>query len=251
MYARNSVQGKRQYDFFMQTVDISTTQNVGIQFELAGLGDRIVALIIDSIILWGYMIGMMLLLDWLDMDNTWMIVSVMLVPFFYHLFCEVFFNGQSIGKRQMKIRVVRLDGNPATLGAYVLRWILRFIEVSLLMGAPAIICIAVTDNGQRLGDMAAGTTVVKTSPNMSATSHSIVRNMEESYEPVFPQVVQLSAADIQLIEQSLKAYKTNAVSKPVVTVTEKVKDHLKIESELPPVKLLYTILKDYNHLTSR
>lgn len=235
----------------MQTVDISTTQNVGIEFELAGLGDRIVATIIDGAILWAYLIGAALLLDYLDLNSTWMIVTISLVPFFYHLFCEVFFDGQSIGKKQMKIRVVRLDGNPATLGAYVIRWILRLIEISVLMGAPAIIAIALTRNGQRLGDMAAGTTVVKTSENLTATSHEIVRKLEEEYEPVFPQVVQLSDGDIRLIEESLRAYKMNAVAKPVVKVSEKVKEHLKIESDLPPVKLLYIILKDYNYLTSR
>lgn len=235
----------------MQTVDISTTQNVGIQFELAGLGDRIAATIIDTLILGAYVLGAVLVLQWLDMDNMWLIISIMLVPFFYHLICEVFFNGQSIGKKQMKIRVVRLDGNPPTLGAYILRWMLRLIDISLMSGAPAIISIALTKHGQRIGDLAAGTTVVKLSGKMNITSHAIVNNLDEEYQPVFPQVTQLNENDIQLIKQVLTAYKTNAVSKPVIKVTEKIKEHLKVESDLPPVKFLYVILKDYSYLTSR
>ncbi len=251
MDASRTVKETGQAEIFMQTVDISTTQNVGIQFELAGIGDRILAAIIDGVILIGYMIGAAYLANRLDADSIWVVISIGLVPFFYHLVCEVFFDGQSIGKKQMKIRVVKLDGSPPTLGSYVLRWILRIIEVNFLMGAPAVLSIALTKEGQRIGDLAAGTTVVKTSAGLQATSHSIVRQMEEEYEPVFPQVVSLNANDIQLIEQALGAYRENAVSKPVVAVTEKVKDHLKIDSDLPPVKLLYTLLKDYNYLTSR
>jgi uncharacterized RDD family membrane protein YckC len=235
----------------MQTVDISTTQNVGIQFELAGLGDRIVASLIDGFILGTYFIGVVFLLSVNNIESLWVIISLMMVPFFYHLICEVFLNGQSIGKKQMNIRVVRVDGNAATLGAYVLRWIFRLIEVNILMGAPAIIAIAMTEKGQRMGDMAAGTTVVKLSRRMEASSHTIVQRLEKEHQPEYPQVVQLSDQDIHLIEQVLAAYRTNATMAPVIKVTDKVKDHLQITSDMPPVKLLHTLLKDYNYLTSR
>lgn len=243
--------GNQRFQFFMQTVSISTTQNVGIQFELAGLGDRIIASIIDGLILGTYMFGAILLLISLQTQSLWLIISIMLVPFFYHLICEVFLNGQSIGKKQMNIRVVRLDGNPATLGAYVLRWITRLIEINILMGAPAIIAIAMTENGQRIGDIAAGTTVVKLSKKIQASSHTIVQRLEEEHIVQFPQVIQLTAEDIHLIQQVLSAYRTNATVDPVLKVTDKVKDHLKIDSDFPPVKLLHTLLKDYNYLTSR
>jgi uncharacterized RDD family membrane protein YckC len=235
----------------MQTVSISTTQNVGIQFELAGLGDRIIASIIDGLILGTYSFGAILLMVSLNTNSYWMIITLMLVPFFYHLICEIFMNGQSIGKKQMNIRVVRLDGNPPTLGAYVLRWITRLIEINILMGAPAIIAIAMTENGQRIGDIAAGTTVVKLSRKTQTSSHTIVQQLEKEHEVQFPQVIQLNDEDIYLIQQVLAAYRTNATVDPVMKVTNKVKEHLNIDSDLPPVKLLHTILKDYNYLTSR
>lgn len=235
----------------MQSVRIQTTQNVGITYELAGLGQRIVAQLVDGVVMFAYIIIMSVLINLAKINVTWIQVCLYLPVLFYHLLFEVFMNGQSIGKKQMNIKVVRLDGGPPTLGGYLLRWILRLLEVNVFSGAPAIISIALTKHGQRLGDLAAGTTVIKTNQYVPSRSQEIMRSIEEDYEPVFPEVTRLSPADIRLIEDSLKAYKNHSNSKPVLTITSKVKEHLSLESDMLPIKLLQTLLKDYNHLTSR
>ncbi|MDX1627762.1 MAG: RDD family protein, partial [Fulvivirga sp.] len=145
----------------MQNVNIRTAQNVGIQYELAGLGNRIAAFVIDAVILFFYLIVVMWMISQIQLNSIWILFGFYLPVLFYHLICEVFFNGQSIGKKQMKIKVVQLDGSSPTFGAYILRWILRLVDISTFSGAIAVVTISMSKHGQRLGDMAAGTTVVK------------------------------------------------------------------------------------------
>lgn len=236
----------------MQTISIHTTQNVSIRYAVASLSDRILAYLVDSLVISAYSVMVFLLFSAIGgIDVWWAYVLVLLPAFFYHLFSEVFFNGQSIGKHVMEIKVIRLDGNPATLGNYLLRWMLRLIDISLTSGAAAIVSIAVTPNAQRLGDIAAGTTVIKLKKPSSGQTHQIIQQMEEDYDPVFPQAVNLSVSDVELIREALRSYKNTANARPIVAITEKLKDHLGIETDMPSVTLLHTILKDYSYLSSR
>ena len=236
----------------MQTITIRTTQNVSIEYLAAGLGDRVLAYILDSLIITAYMVMFLLFFAAIGgVDVWWAYVLIILPPFFYHLVAEVFFDGQSIGKHAIGIKVIRLDGAPVTLGNYIMRWMLRIVDISITSGGAAVICIAVTPNGQRLGDLAAGTTVVKLKKPTSSATHKIIQQMDEDYVPVFTQVANLSINDIELIREALKTYKSTANAKPIVAITDKLKDHLEIESDMPRVTLLHTILKDYSYLTSR
>ena len=234
----------------MQTIQIQTTQNVGIQYAVAGLGDRIGAYILDSVIVAAYVIIMMFILASMQLEIFWIYILFYLPAFFYHLLSEVFFDGQSIGKKQFGLKVVRLDGHPVTLGNYIMRWMLRIVDISITSGAAALISIAVTKEGQRLGDVAAGTTVIKLRTSRPVDSHQVIERMESDYTPVYREVSQLTSSDIELIRQALSTYKATGNAKPIVAVTEKVKEHLNIESDMPPVTFLYTILKDYSFINS-
>jgi uncharacterized RDD family membrane protein YckC len=235
----------------MQTVTVRTTQNVFIEYPMAGLGDRILAYLIDLLIIIAYFIAVVFLMVSANVFSLAAFISALLIPaFLYHLFFEIFMNGQSPGKRAMNIKVVRLDGTPPTIGNYVIRWLLRLIEIDLLSGAVALVTIAVSDKGQRLGDMAAGTTVVKLAGQQAVTAKDVFTVAEESYLPVFNQVVQLNDGDIELIQQALEVNRNSGNYQPVLAVTEKVKTNLGIQTELPPVKFLYTIVKDYGHITA-
>ncbi|HRJ28706.1 MAG TPA: RDD family protein [Cyclobacteriaceae bacterium] len=235
----------------MQTVSVRTTQNVVIDYPVASLGDRILAYFIDLFIIIAYFILMIFILIGAEAGSTALIVSTLAIPpFLYHLLFEIFMNGQSPGKRQMKIKVVRLDGTPATIGNYLIRWLIRLIEVDALSGAIALFTIAVSGKGQRLGDIAAGTTVVKLVEQRAVTAKEVFTVSEDTYTPIFQQVVQLSDQDIELIQQALEVNRTTGNSLPVMAVTEKVKHSLGIQTDLPPVKFLYTIVKDYGHITA-
>ncbi len=235
----------------MQSVNIQTTQNVAIGYEVAGVGDRILATLIDSAVLLAYGITVTYLLVEGGFDSIWIFISFYLPIFFYHLFSEIFLQGQSFGKKVLKIKVVKLDGSNATIGAYVLRWITRLIEVDMASGSVAIVAIAMNGKGQRVGDMAAGTTVIKVDRDIAVSSHRVIQNLKSDYEPVFSQVLQLTEKDMLIIKEALKANKQHANPKPVLAATEKVKSLLNIQSELPPVKFLHTIVKDFNYLTSK
>lgn len=235
----------------MQTVSVRTTQNVVIDYPVASLGDRILAYFIDALIIIAYFIVCVILIGFAEIGSVAIIISLITIPvFLYHLMFEIFMNGQSPGKRQMNIKVVRLDGTPATIGNYVIRWLMRIIEIDILSGAIAMVVIAINGKGQRLGDIAAGTTVVKLVEQKAVTAKEVFTLTDENYVPVFQQVIQLNDNDIELIQQALEVNRTTGNLRPVMAVTEKVKSNLGIQTDLPPVKFLYTIVKDYGHITA-
>ncbi len=236
----------------MPTVSIQTTQNVFIHYPAASLGDRILAYFIDALIMVAYLIAVIILLVQTETNSTAIILSAISIPtLLYHLLFEIFMDGQSPGKKQMGIKVVKIDGSPGTIGSYIVRWLIRIIEVDIMSGAVAMIVIAAGGKGQRLGDMAAGTTVVKLVQQKEVTSKEIFTIAEENYIPTFSQVLQLNDSDIEIINQALRVNRNTGNSKPVLAITEKIKKLLGVESDMPPVKFLYTIVKDYGYYTSK
>ena len=233
-------------------VHVRTTQNVFIHHPVASLGDRIVAFLIDLVILVVFLITMLALYINLRMQITWVwIVTVGAPLLLYHLIFEIFMNGQSPGKRLMNIKVVRLDGTSATVGDYILRWLFAFVEIQLFSGLIAVLCIAIGEKGQRLGDLVAGTTVVKLVEPANVTASEIFVPQEAGYTTVFPQVVQLTENDIELVQRALEVNRESGNLKPVLAITEKIKSLMGIQTDLPPVKFLYTVIKDFQHLTSK
>jgi uncharacterized RDD family membrane protein YckC len=231
----------------MQTIRVHTTQNVSIQYPLASLGDRILAYLLDRVFIIAYLLAIYVLFSSLKLEVWWIWVAFTLIPYiFYHLVFEIFMNGQSPGKRILKIQVIRLDGSPATVGDFILRWLFALVEMGLI----AVIVIAAGGKGQRLGDMVAGTTVIKLVEEKEITAQQVFVTAEENYSPVFTEVTQLSTNDIEVIQRALEVNRDHGNSEPVMLVAQKIKALLGIQSDLPPVKFLYTVIKDYNHLTS-
>jgi uncharacterized RDD family membrane protein YckC len=235
----------------MQTVSVRTTQNVFIQYPVASLGDRMAAGLIDTVILVAYMIMMAYGMNYLEIDSAALSLSIVFIPaIFYHLLFEIFMDGQSPGKRQMKIKVVRTDGTPATMGNFLLRWLLRLVEVQAAQGMIAIITIAWNGRGQRLGDIAASTTVVKLVKQQDVTAAEIFTLATEDYVPQFPNVTILTDRDAELIQQALEVYRKHDNLRPAMIVTEKIKTRLGIQTDMTFEAFLTTILKDYSQLTA-
>ena len=236
----------------MQTINVRTTQNVSIQYPIASIGDRILAYLLDSVILTAYSIAIIALFINLDVEIVWLWIMMLVAPWlFYRLSFEIFMNGQTPGKRVMNIQVVRLDGTQPSIGNYFLRWIFGFVDFYILSGALAVVIIAINGRGQRLGDIVAGTTVVKLIAHREITAEEVFITTENTYQATFPQVAQLEPRDIELIQRALDANVQFQNMQPVLMVAEKVKSLLNIQTELPPAEFLYTIVRDFNHLTSR
>ncbi len=233
----------------MPTINVRTTQNVLINYQVAGVWDRILAFFIDFLIFVAYLIMAFFILAQANLFNNWTWVLIYLPVFLYNLAFEIMMNGQTPGKRATDLKVVRLDGDSPTIANYILRFLLWPVDI-IFFGSVAITFILLTPFGQRLGDLAGGTTVVKMKAQASLTSSQILKGMAEEYVPQFPQIVHLSDKDITLIKEALKVNVELGNDKPMLILTEKIKAMLGIHSDLPPVKFLYTILKDYQHFTS-
>lgn len=236
----------------MQTISVRTSQNVAIQHAVASVGDRILAFLLDRLILVAYLTVVIAAFINLEVEIVWLWIVVVAVPFFcYNLFFEILMNGQSPGKRVMTIQVVRLDGTQPTFGDYLLRFLFGLIDFYILSGALAVVVIAVNGRGQRLGDIVAGTCVVKLIAQKEISANEVFITPENSYSPTFPQVTQLDSRDIELIQRALEARTNFGNEQPVLMVTEKIRSLLGIQTELAPTEFLYTIVKDYNHLNAR
>lgn len=242
----------------MQTIEIQTTQNVNIEYPIASVGERIVASIIDFLIMIGYFIAIFFLFMWLldvtDGTDLYFPVAygvIFFLPiFFYHLLCETFLNGQSFGKKIMKMRVVKLDGSQAGIGSFFLRWILAPIDY-FLYGAVGIVTMIINGKGQRLGDLAAHTTVVKLKTE-AKLEDTILRATPVNYEVKFPQVSALTDKDIAIVKAVLDMnYKKPDLimyEDMLQKTKEAVEKKIGISSNLQPISFLDIVLKDYNYL---
>jgi uncharacterized RDD family membrane protein YckC len=235
----------------MQTVEIRTTQNVFIEHQLASIGDRLLAAVIDFAILIAYLILVIYILNKVNIHEAWINISIVVIPYFgYHLLFEIFMDGQTPGKRKMRIKVVRLDGTPATIGNFVMRWMVGIVEIHLTEGTIALVCIAMNGKGQRLGDVAAGTTVVKIAPREEITFADIFTTADDAHIAQFPAVINLTDHEIELIKQSLEVLERTSNLEPAYAITEKIKEKLRIEPDVPSIDFLRILLKDYSRLTS-
>jgi len=234
----------------MQTIRVRTTQNVFIDYPIASLGDRILAYLMDTLIQIAYIILCYYVLEEMKFRSTAVNIMIVILPYLlYHGVFEILMNGQSPGKKQMKIKVVRMDGTSPTLGNYLMRWMFRLVEVFLLQGALAMTAIAANGKGQRLGDLVAGTSVVKLMPQGEVKS--VFTPIDDNHVPTFPQASSLSDHDIELIYRALAINRDTGNPKPMNLVLEKVKALLGLETDLPPTKFLYTLIKDYAYYSSQ
>jgi len=235
----------------MQTIRVRTTQNVFIDYPLGSVGDRILGHLIDRVILILYTIFVAAILITVEVETGYIWLVLLGVPWLlYNVLFEIFMNGQTPGKQMMKIKVVRLDGTPPTIGDYIMRWIFGFVDFYILSGAIAIIIIAMGGKGQRLGDVVAGTSVVKLVHQEQISSDKVFVAPEQEYTPTFSQVINLTEKDIELIQRALEANRDQGNIQPVIMITEKIKSLLSIQTDMPPVKFLYTIIKDYQTITA-
>lgn len=234
----------------MQKIRIQTTQNVTIEYELASLGDRILATFIDSLIIAAIYIVFFLLV-WHSPNSQYLYYGFLfaaIATWLYHLICEVFMNGQTVGKKARGIKVIRMDGRQATVGNYILRWIIRPLDISASLGSIALLFIITTAKGQRLGDIAAGTTVIKIKHRTNLQERELP-SLDEKYTPTFQEVTRLHDGDIEIIREVIQTFHTNSRMEPVDLLAQKLKEMLGIKSNLESYAFLTLLLKDYIYFT--
>ncbi len=165
--------GTRGKHDYRQHLEVETPEHVVLDLEIAGVGSRLLAAVIDTAILGGLTIVVTLLLlvlaeIGLIPTGPWVgavIVSgAFLVWNGYYVFFEGLRHGRTPGKRRVGIRVVRDTGHPVTVADAVTRNLLRLADFLPPPYLGGLLLMALHPLGKRLGDLAAGTVVVRDQP---------------------------------------------------------------------------------------
>ena len=246
----------------MSKIQIKTTQNILLAFEPASIVERMGAFAIDFVLIMGYGYLASVIIDlsgYSFSTNPWeflAISSVLMLPAaFYSLVAESLMQGQTVGKRILKIRVLKIDGYQASFADFFIRWLFALVEVALFLGSAALISIISSKYSQRLGDFAAGTAVI-TERNKMNISHTILEELSYTYQPLFSQaeVLLFSDQDAQTIKNYLaQALKSKNGQFTIARLADKITEISKREhtSYTQKTEFIQQFLKDYSFYTSR
>jgi len=239
----------------MPAIRITTSQNIDIDYEIAGVGPRILARILDGLLFVVIVGAAAISLSLAGSNFNDIALGIMVAIFgllyvFYDLLCEIFMNGQSIGKKIMKIKVISLDGGRPSVGQYMLRWLFRIVDFSLTGGLCALISAAVSEKSQRVGDMVAGTALIRTSPGTTMQDIAFTPPEDEGYTPVFPEAAQLNDKDVALVHEVLSNYIQSGNSVILYNTATRLKQVLNIQTDMDDMRFLQTLAKDYNHIVA-
>jgi uncharacterized RDD family membrane protein YckC len=196
----------------IEKLTIETPEQIALEFPLAGLGSRALALLFDTLIQLVASLLIFLAVAFIEPDlsahwitaSNWVIALEVFGGFclywgYFTLF-EAFWNGQTPGKRHAKIRVISDSGRPITVFEAIARNLLRVVDS---LGAYLIGCMAIVidKRNRRLGDMVAGTVVVH---EVERQSEQYWYSGERADAPAWGQaVITLTMAEFQLIETFL------------------------------------------------
>lgn len=243
--------------------DIPTTRNVFVQYEIADLRERIVAYILDVLLMMVLLVLLVFLIGALQLDFLFRgmagqqiaMTSPFLLFFGYHILFEMLQYGQTPGKKAMGIRVVRLDGKSPEWSDSALRVLLHLADSVFCMGIVGCMLIKTTQQRQRLGDMAAHTMVIKLYSSVNSFQLSELRRKptDEAYKPRYPQVRMLTEKDVVFIKNVLdrqKQYRNHAHDGVVEDVVTHLMPLLGITKRPDDrVEFLKTLIRDYLALT--
>jgi hypothetical protein len=161
--------------------------------------------------------------------------------------------GQSFGKKAMDIRVVMMDaGRPAFVN-YFLRWIITPLEFIFGFGVIALVACAANGKGQRLADVAAGTTVIRLKPKATIKETLFLKKLDPDYKVHFQEVMNLSDRDMNLIRQVQRQIYKKSYNEAEYFAEETKKSicrKLNIETEMDGMMFIDTIMKDYQHMSA-
>jgi uncharacterized RDD family membrane protein YckC len=158
---------------FEDRITIQTPEGVDLELTLAGIGSRFVAAFVDALIRLALFLALALVTglggdlfggpggEISALAVIVLSIASFLLVFGYDIFFEVLSSGRTPGKRWSGLRVVRIGGRPVGFVASAVRNIVRIIDFLPIFYGVGMVAVAVTRNNQRLGDVAAGTLVVR------------------------------------------------------------------------------------------
>lgn len=148
---------------------VVTPDAVQLDFADAGIGSRAVALIIDAVVVLATLLAASIgtaaalnvspVPDWVAVST--LLVLNLVVLFGYPIVCEVAFSGRSLGKATLGLRVVTREGAPVGFRHAAIRSAFMLVDFFVTGGAGAVLSAALTRRSQRLGDLVAGTVVLR------------------------------------------------------------------------------------------
>ncbi|HVX49597.1 MAG TPA: RDD family protein [Chitinophagaceae bacterium] len=258
----------------MSKLKILTSFNIELDFEIPDFHKRLFAWLIDLVIIIAYYIILSAFLR--NNIPVWVLDILAILAPAYPLICELSMNGQSIGKKILGIRVINETGGNASPVQFVIRWLLRVsdllaliliiyfvasygtifaggsIEVIFLLCLiiTDILCVIISRKSQRLGDMAAGTLIIDLRAK-TGLEETVFMETAESYVPVYPEVMRLSDRDLNIIKSVYSTVLKKNDYALAERTAEKIETALKIHNRQSPLDFLETLLKDYNHLSTR
>ena len=218
-----------------ESLIIETPERVPLEFALASIGNRFLAVAIDHfiqylsmfIIAWGFIsisgidLSRITTIDQMQSEMPKWTLAIMIIVLFllfsgYFVFFEWFLNGQTPGKRLLKLRVLREDGRPITLWESLARNLLRIFDAIpgfvLPVYSIGLITIFMNKRDQRVGDIFAGTVVVRERTDEAPTfeetfqnriSDAAFRRVQKKVE-FEADVTNLQESEIELVENFLR-----------------------------------------------
>lgn len=267
----------------MKRLQVNTTQNVKINFELANVGHRILAFFVDNIVKFAYLYLVIRLFNFTLINaaangDMWSVKAIDVLLFlpitFYSLYSEILLNGQTIGKKLAKIRVINIDGFKPSFIDYTMRWFMRIVDFNffilvfiyvyslgldeylvllwlLFIGGKfvGLFSILTTKNNQRIGDLSANTVVINLRDE-AAFSQTILEEIHDAYAPKYASVIKLSDNDARIIKDTFYAAKKARDYKTLSKLRKKIEEVTGIKSQKETdIQFIDTVLKDYNYYT--
>lgn len=241
----------------MSGINITTSQNVDLEYEPAGVGYRILATMLDEIFKVVYVIILFFVFGLFTKNifssyngsinyTLYSLMFLASLPYLlYYFLSETLMNGQSFGKKIIGTKVIKLDGTQASVSSYVIRSLCRLIDVTF-SPLVAIIAVAATKKNQRIGDLAAGTTVIKLGSKVTLQD-TILYKTTSDYRIVFEQVALLSDTNVAIVKQILDHSIKNNKKTNLELLAKKIKTKMGVTSTLSNEEFLKTVLLDYSH----
>lgn len=240
----------------MKRIDITTTQNVVIEYKAASTIERFLAWLIDictiglaSLILF----GVIAIIFPPELMNTASLLILTPISLLYHLVFEILNNGASLGKLALGLRVVKLNNDPVSIYDYFMRWAFRLVDIAASSGIVAVITISSSPRNQRIGDYLADTTVIKLVKSGRFSLHRVMElDSLKNYEPKYPEVVAFSEKDMLVLKDVVERnilYPGEGAARALELTIERVETILGIKAKERNTQFLKTLIKDYVALT--